>query len=141
MFLTRFIEPESFGFVRRFGCNGQNHFKLEQVIVEHTRGHGLPVHSNEVVGDHNVDVRSLWISVKTTLQDLVVDKVEKNVVDAILKINRQSKETDLEFLTRIRTVYQTATVAGDEAECVSVYFGKLPSNLQDRILEWMNVED
>lgn len=72
---------------------------------------------------------------------MVVDKVERNVVDAIRKMSRQNKETDLEFVSRVRMVYKTAIVVADEVECASVYFGKLPFNLQDRILKWKDVDD
>lgn len=56
-------------------------------------------------------------------------------------MGKQNRETDMEFLAKIRMVYQTTTEANDEGECLFVYFGKLPSNLQDKILEWKDVEE
>lgn len=38
-------------------------------------------------------------------------------------------------------VYHTATTHVDEAECLRVYFGKLPSNFQDCMLEWKDVDE
>lgn len=67
----------------------ENNFKsLEQFISVHINGQGLPVDGYEVVEDYIVDVASLWLVVKRTLQNMVIEKVEENTVDAIHNMSK-----------------------------------------------------
>lgn len=71
---------------------------LKQVMLIHTQGEGLPLHAHALASDQIVDVNSLWSDVKNLLQNLIIDKVEANIVDAIRKIAKRLGESDLEFL-------------------------------------------
>lgn len=62
-------------------------------------------------------------------------------IDAIIKMIKSPGESELELLRRVRIIFQTGLKNSYERECLSIYFGKLPSNLKDRILEWKDVED
>lgn len=85
------------------------------------------------VCDEEVDVDGLWRVVEGTLRSVVVNKVERNGVDDIHKLLKQSSESDLEFVTRDHLLFQTQ--GGEERECAYVVFGKLGGRWQDKILD------
>lgn len=58
----------------------------------------MPVHSPATVGDPIIDVQALWLVVKTTLQELVIDKTPISTADLIKRMGKRTRESELEFL-------------------------------------------
>lgn len=105
-----------------------------------TRELGLLVRIHEVASDHIVYVDDLQLAMKGVLEDPVVGTLEENAVDVIRCMMKQPRDTDLKFLDRVRMLFKTSTRVDNETEFLSGYFGKLPSNLHDHILEWKDAE-